>query len=179
MDGLDDLPENKVLPPPPPTPKEEQPGKKRKTRPSDEDYNTSDIRSEGIQRMLRTPPKPGDAMRRLEDASGIRRRGIGPPRAGSKRNNLENRNARQRNMEDADHPTCYMCKCEIRDESDNWIVVDTSFCRFLVCETCCDENSGAYEESEEEDIDMSDMKNALEETTMEDSSSESSSDEES
>jgi hypothetical protein len=93
--------------------------------------------------------------------------------------NLENRNARQRNMEDADHPTCYMCKCEIRDESDNWIVVDTSFCRFLVCETCCDENSGAYEESEEEDIDMSDMKNALEETTMEDSSSESSSDEES
>jgi len=70
--------------------------------------------------------------------------------------------------------TCYMCRCAIPPESANWIVVETAFCKFLVCETCCDENSGDFEE---EDIDMSEMKDALEQTTtqMEDSSSESSS----
>lgn len=85
-------------------------------------------------------------------------------------------------MEDASElPTCYLCKCEIRDESDNWIVVDTAFCKYLVCETCCDENSGAFEESDDEDIDMSTMKDALNAalTEMEDSVSESSSDSES
>lgn len=82
-------------------------------------------------------------------------------------------------MEDAELPKCYMCKCTIDNDSDNWIVVDTSFCRFLVCEPCCDENSGAFEE--ESDIDMTEMEEALNHVTtqMEDSSSESSSDEES
>jgi hypothetical protein len=79
-------------------------------------------------------------------------------------------------MEDvSEHPTCYLCRCEIRDDSDNWIVVDTAFCKFLVCETCCDEQSCAIEESEEEDdMNMSSMQAALEDVSMqmEDSSSE-------
>ena len=76
--------------------------------------------------------------------------------------------------------TCYMCRCAIPPESANWSVVETAFCKFLVCETCCDENSGDFEEEDEEDIDMSDMTDALEQTTtqMEDSSSESSSESE-
>lgn len=55
---------------------------------------------------------------------------------------------------------CYMCKTVIPEEG-NWIVMDTAFCRLVVCESCCDENTYPIEEDEESDIDMNAVENAL------------------
>ena len=55
---------------------------------------------------------------------------------------------------------CYICKESITEIQDNWIVVETAFCKFIVCECCCDENTFPIEE-DDEDIDMTSMENAL------------------
>jgi hypothetical protein len=53
-----------------------------------------------------------------------------------------------------------MCKNLIPEEV-NWIVMETAFCRFIMCETCCDANTYPIEEDEDADIDMNELENAL------------------
>ncbi len=55
---------------------------------------------------------------------------------------------------------CYRCSAPIPSEHDNWIVVETALCKYIVCEPCCDKNTFPIEESDE-DIDMAEMDNAL------------------
>ena len=56
---------------------------------------------------------------------------------------------------------CYFCKIAIYIHDDNWMVVNNALCSYIMCESCCDEVT--YAEAEEEEIDLSTLKNALEE----------------
>lgn len=59
---------------------------------------------------------------------------------------------------------CYFCKIAIYIHDDNWMVVNNALCSYVMCESCCDEVTYAEADDEaEEEIDLSTLKNALEE----------------
>lgn len=54
---------------------------------------------------------------------------------------------------------CYACKKDIDSDVDNWQIVNTVLCSYVICETCVDKQSGPVEE--DPDIDMSVLHDAL------------------